>query len=149
MSNKIKKITQRGDTIIEVLLAMTVIGLTLGISYGIANRAVLTGQLAQERTEALKLAESQIEIMKANISSGAISQSDYEDVTRPYCVSVVTPKQPTIDGVGDPIPGVCESSFYNYYILYSNTGATSYRVTVEWDTPSSVEKSKVEVVYRP
>ena len=76
---------QRGDTIIEVLLAMTVIGMSLGISYGIANRATQTGRQAQERTEALKLAESQLELLKGNINSGAITRAAYQDSDF-YCV---------------------------------------------------------------
>lgn len=55
---------QRGDTIIEVLLAMSVIGLVLGSSFGIANRSLAIGRAAQERTEALKIAESQLELLK-------------------------------------------------------------------------------------
>ncbi len=59
--------TERGDTIIEVLIAMTVIGLVLAASFGIANRAALTGRSAQDRTEALKLAESQLELLKGHL----------------------------------------------------------------------------------
>lgn len=55
---------QKGDTIIEVLIAMSVVGLVLGAAFGITNRAVLTGRAAQERTDALKLAESQLELLK-------------------------------------------------------------------------------------
>jgi prepilin-type N-terminal cleavage/methylation domain-containing protein len=49
---------QAGDTIIEVMLAMSIIGIVLGAAFGIANRSVSVGQDAQERTEALKLAET-------------------------------------------------------------------------------------------
>ncbi len=60
-----RRMSQRGDTIIEVLLAMSVIGLVLGAAFGIANRSVAIGQDAQERTEALKVAESQLEQLRA------------------------------------------------------------------------------------
>ncbi len=60
---------QRGDTIIEVLLAMSIIGLVLGSAFGIANRGVASGRSAQERTEALKIAESQLELLKANVAT--------------------------------------------------------------------------------
>ena len=59
------KQNQIGDTIIEVLLAMSVIGLVLGAAFGIANRSVSIGQEAQERSEALKIAESQLELFKS------------------------------------------------------------------------------------
>lgn len=54
-----------GDTIIEVMLAMAVIGLVLGAAFGIANRATITARNTQERTDALKIAESQLELMQA------------------------------------------------------------------------------------
>src|SRR6056297_1097853 len=55
---------QRGDTIIEVMLAMSVIALVLGSSYAIANRSTRIGREAQERTEALKEVETQVERLK-------------------------------------------------------------------------------------
>ena len=60
--------SQRGDTIVEVLLAMAVVGLVLGVAYGITNRSVAIGRSAQERSEALKLAETQLELLKEYIS---------------------------------------------------------------------------------
>ncbi len=60
---------QAGDTIVEVLFAVAVVGLAIAISYGIASRSLRSAQQAQERGQALKLAESQLESMKA-IASG-------------------------------------------------------------------------------
>jgi len=61
---KTRSSKERGDTIIEVLLAMTVIGLVLASSYGIANRSIRIGREAQERTEALKQVETQVERLR-------------------------------------------------------------------------------------
>ncbi len=57
--------TQAGDTLIEVMIALAIIGLVIAVSYSTANRALQVGRRAQERTEALKEAESQIETLKA------------------------------------------------------------------------------------
>lgn len=54
-----------GDTIIEVMIAMAIIGLVISMSYATAQRSLKTGQAAQERIEALKVAESQVETLKA------------------------------------------------------------------------------------
>jgi prepilin-type N-terminal cleavage/methylation domain-containing protein len=59
---------QRGDTIIEVLIAMSIIGLVLGASYGIANRSLAIGRSAQERTEASKISETQVERLRQQSS---------------------------------------------------------------------------------
>ena len=57
--------SQRGDTIIEVLFAMAIIGIVLAAAYGIASKNLQTSQFAKERTQATLLAESQIEQIQA------------------------------------------------------------------------------------
>ena len=58
--------SQRGDTIVEVLIAMAVASSVLGITYATMNRNLLITRGAQERTEAAKLAQGQLEILKSN-----------------------------------------------------------------------------------
>ncbi len=58
------KKTARGDTLVEVMLALAIIGLVLGFSYATASRALRVGRFAQEQTEALKVAEAQVERLK-------------------------------------------------------------------------------------
>jgi type II secretory pathway pseudopilin PulG len=58
------KLTQRGDTIVEVLIAIAVVSSVLGMSYATMNRNLLTIRDNQERTEAVKLAQGQIESIK-------------------------------------------------------------------------------------
>jgi len=52
---------QNGDTLIEVMIALAIIGSVIAISYATASRALRTGRAAQERTEAVKFVESQVE----------------------------------------------------------------------------------------
>lgn len=61
----IKRIGQRGDTIVEVLIAIAVISGVLATSYAIVNRNTISYQQASERVDALKLAEEQIELLRA------------------------------------------------------------------------------------
>ncbi len=68
------RLGQAGDTIVEVLLAVVVVGLAIGFGYGIASRSLKNNQRAQERVEALKQVESQVERLKklaANSSATA------------------------------------------------------------------------------
>lgn len=80
-------IKQRGDTLIEVMISLAIIGSVISISYATASRALRTGRAAQERTEALKLVEGQIEMLKA--AAGA----------------------PTTKVFGTPAPSVTDPSF--------------------------------------
>lgn len=58
------RLKSRGDTIVEVMIALAVISLTVALSYATAQRSLRIGQRAQERTEALKVAESQLEALR-------------------------------------------------------------------------------------
>lgn len=80
---------QRGDTIVEVLIALSIISLVITVSYATAQRSLRLGQRAQERLEAVKVAESQIETLK-----GMGAFTDTRDIfaagyvsTNSFCVS--------------------------------------------------------------
>lgn len=55
---------QRGDTLIEVMLAMTILSLTLVSAFAIANRASRLGREAKERVAAVNIAQEQIEALR-------------------------------------------------------------------------------------
>lgn len=136
---------QSGDTIIEVLLAMSIIGLVLGAAFGIANRSVQIGQNAQERTEALKIAESQLELFKSEYYANTDIQSREE--SSPFCLSIkavvvaineITDAEcQNIDGNGNPglfnvsiIPpnsdlAVDPTGAYEIKVIWSRIGASS------------------------
>jgi len=56
--------SQRGDTIVEVLIAIAVVSLILGGAFVLTNRSLKGTQSAQERLNAIKLVESQLEQLK-------------------------------------------------------------------------------------
>jgi prepilin-type N-terminal cleavage/methylation domain-containing protein len=60
---------KRGDTIIEVLIAIAVVGSIMTGAYAVATRSLNGVRVSQERGEALKIAESQIEIIKGRLES--------------------------------------------------------------------------------
>jgi type II secretory pathway pseudopilin PulG len=60
-----------GDTIVEVLIAMAAVGLVLGGAYTSANRSLNSTRAAQERGEALKVAEGQFEGLNALAIKGS------------------------------------------------------------------------------
>jgi len=75
----INKSMQRGDTIVEVLISMAVVGIVLAGAFGSANRSLRGSQQAQERTEAVKYSESQMELLKSvavSSPSAVFSQVD-------------------------------------------------------------------------
>lgn len=62
---RFQRLNQRGDTIVEVLISIAVVSLILGGAYVTTNKSLKAERGAQERTDATKLVESQIESLKS------------------------------------------------------------------------------------
>jgi prepilin-type N-terminal cleavage/methylation domain-containing protein len=55
---------QAGDTIVEVMVVLAVLGLAISISYTTANRSLLNARQAQENAQATERLQSQIESLR-------------------------------------------------------------------------------------
>ena len=145
---------QAGDTIIEVMLAIAVIGMVLGASYATATRALRTGRFAQEQTEALKLAESQIEKLKYIASTNRAPRSS-NDVFDPdagktsFCIddgSTGTVRK--ILTTDTNYAAFCNNISQLYDQVVQFTPATNlFTSTISWDGPTGI-RGKMEVSYR-
>lgn len=161
---------QRGDTIIEVLFSVVIIGLALGAAFTLANRSLNIGRAAQERTEALKIAESRIELLKIAYSQDLQITGSGNSISQAAAIFCVY-----YDAVG--IQATSVTSNINCSQVQPNNGVSyavvvqprkrvelvgsaaggggnvviQYDVTVEWDRISglSAEKDKLTMYYRP
>jgi type II secretory pathway pseudopilin PulG len=155
---------QAGDTIVEVLIVILVIGVVLASCYSIATASLQSTQLVQERTYALKQAESQLEYLKTaanstqpnqqavlakanafcldaslkayDIPGGNLSTNDYSDYKAP--------------GVGcfiDPNNNSCVSYCYYFGIQPVGGGSNEYTASVRWDGPNG-NPQNVQLSYR-
>lgn len=153
---------QKGDTIVEVLIAMAVVGSVLGITYVTMNRNLLTTRDAQERTEASKAAQGQIEAFKALSDTGTAFPG-----TTSFCINGTTTVDlggtaPTsnldndnFDTVNYPVTPVsgtgqngCVSSFYHLAIKRDATDTKLWRFYVRWDQVDGKGRNQVIMVYR-
>ncbi len=64
---KLLRLSPKGDTIVEVLIALAVLGVVMTAGYAISTRSLSSVRAAQERSEALKIAESQLELLRNKI----------------------------------------------------------------------------------
>lgn len=55
---------ERGDTLVEVLLAIAIVAFAIGSAYVIASKSLQQGINARERTEAVSVLENQINALK-------------------------------------------------------------------------------------
>lgn len=130
--------SQRGDTIVEVLFALAVLGSVLGSSYVVVSRNVLTNRSAQERLQAVKVAESQFEKLKVKVSG---DDTLYD--RNSFCL---TPQN-------DVVPSASTDCKMDA-IGAATTGEPQYRVTISRDAylpfngnPQAGTRFKVNVTW--
>lgn len=85
------KLQQRGDTIVEVLIALAILSLAFVISYSTANSALIDSQNSQEHSMALEYLDTQAELLRyaANqVNQGIIPTSEFNTGGKAFCLSV-------------------------------------------------------------
>lgn len=130
-----------GDTIIEVMVALAVLGAVLGGAYVVVSRNVITNQSSQERLMAVKIAESQFErlqIVAAGDDTGTVF------LASGFCVTVnnvlAYPPSPDclFDSGGNPAPPTTATPLFRVVInrdaLLTSpaTGGTRFKISVTW-----------------
>ena len=127
---------RRGDTIVEVLIAILVVGTVLGGAYVAANRYFKNVRQAQEYTNALKIAEGQIEQIKAFIDN---NDNSPKTTASGFCINdgVITTSNCTFD------------SLYTVNTSRSGGGSNGYvfTVSVTWASLTSTGNSSVQLTY--
>jgi Tfp pilus assembly protein PilV len=87
--NRFKKLwrfqNSRGDLIVEVLIAMLILGIMLAGGYALSRNSLFTSVNADTRSQAQSLAQSQIEQMIATQKNSPSELSHYT-IERPYCI---------------------------------------------------------------
>lgn len=136
------RLKQAGDTIIEVMFALVIISSVIGGAYVSANRSTNANRQAQERGEALKLVEQQLERLKASNKNNAGN-------TNTYCLSATLTYTATDD---NPANNVCKDTTKaaKYRTTIKRTGATSnYIITATWDrVGGGTDRQKLTMAYR-
>jgi type II secretory pathway pseudopilin PulG len=110
---------QGGDTIVEVLIAIAVVSAVLGSAYAITNRNVQNSRQTQEHGQALKAAESQLELLKSFIADGKAAALPAAGSN--FCMYVDTVPNPDENKVG----------------LFTGAGTTIALPTVDANYPAS------------
>jgi prepilin-type N-terminal cleavage/methylation domain-containing protein len=101
---------QRGDTIVEVMIALAVLGSVMVGGYSIATRSINSVRVSQERGEALKLAEGQLEQLRARlngVSTLAGAPDRFNDVFIRRSEFFATNNKFDGDEFPDPVKGFC------------------------------------------
>lgn len=147
---RLKNIRQRGDTIVEVLIAIAVVSMILGGAYVTTNRSLLATRAAEERGNALKLAESQVEQIKG------LAKTDPDRVfgattPLPFCISLssglpvaASSAACRVNAAGSP---TTNQPVYNLSITRASDGNT-FTVTNRWASARGDTNDQVRLIYR-
>ena len=148
------KLKQRGDTIVEVMIVLAMLGLALSISYATANRSLMNTRQAQENAEATELLRGQLEALR----SRSCSDVAVDDCVRPPQIDSATPfcMKTSPDGGYEPktfTTSECSFGSIPYVIKITNVTAVTnpstgqYQLEAEWDSVQG-GKDKVTITYR-
>ncbi len=84
--SSLQRLRERGDTLVEVMIAIAVISSMLGGAYVVTNKSLTASRDAQERGNALKLSEGQIERINAVLATNPNSIFGPGAVS-PFCIT--------------------------------------------------------------
>lgn len=147
----------RGDTIVEVLIVIIILSMVLASAYAVGTRTQKVNQQTQEHTQALKLAEGQLENIKAAPTSvGSATRFCFSATGTPITGSFGTGL--TTTAASDQLSqypaacrqaaegGDCSSTPCRYYVGVVKNGDL-YMVTVRWDGITG-KRDEVKLLYR-
>jgi prepilin-type N-terminal cleavage/methylation domain-containing protein len=160
----LRKLNRRGDTLVEVIIALAVLSVVLFAAYTITGRAARVGQAAKERTQGVAFAQQQAEIIQ---SYAARNWDDFvEEVTAPglgarqsFDLDTWQPQQGSLE-----IPEEFSDAAADYEVFYTYDETTTgsevtqieFTINVNWipvdatelDDQGQAERQSTTIVVR-
>lgn len=154
---KLKLLNNRGDTIVEVLIVLAILGFAFGTSTGIATRSLHQSRTAEEHSQALGLLNTQLEQLRSAATTGA----DVFQNGKPFCMktdntpdygfagSYVIPTDQNADDFTKYADPACKGidTFYNQSIVYDSASG-DYTIRVRWDGVGTLGRQQEITSYR-
>jgi hypothetical protein len=156
---KIMSLSEKGDTIVEVLIATSIIGMIVVAGFTGVNTDQSVELQTQERGGALQLVQSQIELLRALVGNESVTLGT-PPANNDFCLESSAPAP----GVISTTPGqssTCNfnssnqpsnSSVPNYHIYISDTSPladwTQIQVTAQWYKAGGAGTDSTSLDYR-
>jgi type II secretory pathway pseudopilin PulG len=147
---------QRGDTIIEVLIALSVLGLVIASSIALANQSLAVGRAAQERVEGLKVAETQLELLRRASDTAGSEVFDLSESVL-FCIDPLSnditqfnESPDEIVGLEDPIeyPAECRLGEVGRYGVSISRSSDTFTLRVRWQSYKGNVIDEIKHIYR-
>ena|SRR5581483_11745898 len=159
----LRRLDALGDTIVEVMIVLAILGLAMGIAYATANRSLLNARQAQENSQAAEYVQSQIEGLRYLAASTDPNKNIFNPPGAPtgiYCIH--DPLNPTPLAISPP--DACSFGSVPYTILIYNcdkvttapqcdsadiaANSDSFVVQATWNDVSGQGTDTATMVYR-
>lgn len=151
---RFRRLNQKGDTIVEVLVVLAVLGLAFGISYATANKSLAHSRNAEEHSQALGQITNQIELLRDVVAAQDNSVFIH---TSAYCLKPdhsmsATFAKPSSDARVinlDTYPADCVDDLYHKSITYTpGTAEDLFEFRIVWDGPGSTGRQQETITYK-
>ncbi|HEX5743864.1 MAG TPA: prepilin-type N-terminal cleavage/methylation domain-containing protein [Candidatus Saccharimonadales bacterium] len=137
---RIRLLDNRGDTIIEVMIVLAVLGMALGISYATANRSLSDARQAQENSQATALLQAQAESLRS-MAGNPSSSPDNIYRAGSFCVGD--------DGhVTTSNCSLGEASRYKVDITWGGAATDTFVIKASWEDVSGDITDTNTLIYR-
>jgi type II secretory pathway pseudopilin PulG len=154
-----RRLDTRGDTIVEVLIAILVISVILTGAFVSARRSQAGIRQSQERVEALKVSEAQLEHIRYMIKTGSSEPYD-TSVASTYCFDLsnfrhnITAAIPALQSdafASSVYPSPCHvtpSGLDFYTHIQVSTSTNTFTAVTRWDGYGGIGKQEVRLSVR-
>jgi hypothetical protein len=143
-----KRLNQRGDTIVEVLICLLIISVVLVGAYVSSNRSLSYTRQAQERSEGLKYAEQQVEKFKTLTSIPGYNNFCLKDDNTSVLITNPPSPEPDLDTFSSTnYPPECKTTTgVPYYQWIAKDPATnSITIRIRWSKLVGVGNNEVKL----
>jgi prepilin-type N-terminal cleavage/methylation domain-containing protein len=150
---RMQKLNQRGDTIVEVLIAIAIVSMVLGGAYATTNKSLQATRSAQEQGVGLKLVETQLEQLKSLADTpGSLSSSTpasfciVQSAGKPTITSTASAGAPcTLNSQGTAATSADQPA---YVLAITQPTPNNFRITNSWVDVAGKNNDFVQMDYR-
>lgn len=140
-----KTVSNRGDTIVEVLIAVAIIGSVLTGAFTVTQKSSHAVRSSQEHSEMLQILQSQVEVVRAL----AMDQAKEDEPTAPttgvystsptfFCVDSATRQRVNQTRLANVLPPIADDTFVNYEKACKVGNEKRYNLAISYDSTSKL-----------
>lgn len=152
-----RPLNQRGDTIVEVLISIAIVSMILGGAYVMTNRSLQATRGAQERSNALKVVEAQLEMLKSvaggantDLVMGSGTPAEFCIVPTSLATATAGTNNCKFDALGNTFTGNTQPAYNISITRTSIAGGEGYTFTIKntWDSLITKGTEQTTMSYR-